>query len=240
MLSLLLVLGTGLPAQAQTPVTPDVRRAQATRAELERLAADRELTKPAEAEQLKQRLKDGDFQPGDKIIIQVQDEPTLTDSFTVRTDRTIQMPNLPPLSLAGLLRSELQDFLTKKIAQYIKDPQVTATSLIRVSVLGAVNRQGFYFLPAEMLASEAVMAAGGPGANAELRKTVIRRNGVEVMDRDQVAKAFAAGLSLDQLNLHSGDEMVVGDKGKGATGTLQAIGLVSGLLVGIAALGRIF
>lgn len=233
------------PLAAQTPVVApdpatDVRRTMATRAELERLAGDRELTTPSEAANLRQRLKDGDFQPGDKIILKVQDEAPLTDSFTVRTDRTLILPNIPAISMAGVLRSELQDYLTKKIAQYIKAPVVTVTSLIRLSILGGVNRPGFYFVPAEMLASEAVMSAGGPTSNADLKKTEIRRSGATVIPRDKVQQAFAQGVSLDQLSLHSGDEFNVGDKGKGATGTLQTVGLISGLLVGIAALGRIF
>jgi protein involved in polysaccharide export with SLBB domain len=234
----LLLIGSA--ARAQTPANPDVRRAEASRADLERLAADRELTTPAEAEMLRDRLKNGDFQPGDRIVLRVQDEPTLTDTFTVRTDRTLLLPNLPAISLQGVLHSELQDLLTKKIAQYIKNPDVQATSLIRVAVLGNVNKPGFYHLPAEMLASEAIMSAGGPGGNADVSKTTVRRNGAEIIDRKHVATAYARGATLDELNIHSGDEILVGEKSGGARATLATVGVISGLLIGIAAIGRVF
>jgi protein involved in polysaccharide export with SLBB domain len=233
-----MLLGSAL--RAQTPAAPNVRSAEATRAELERLAADRELTTPTEAEMLRDRLKNGDFQPGDRVVLRVQDEPTLTDTFTVRTDRTLLLPNLPAISLQGVLHSELQEMLTKKIAQYIKNPDVQATSLIRVAVLGTVNKPGFYHLPAEMLASEAVMAAGGPGGNSDVSKTTVRRNGAEVIDRKHVADAYARGATLDELNIHSGDEILVGEKSGGAKATLATVGIISGLLFGIAAIGRVF
>jgi protein involved in polysaccharide export with SLBB domain len=226
-------------AEAQEPAS-DVRRAQASRGELQALAADRELTTPTEAEALRQRLAEGDFQPGDRIVLRVSGESTLTDTFTVRAGRALALPNLPEIALKGVLRSELDDYLTKQIGQYIRNPDVDATSLIRVAVLGAVNRPGFYNLPAEMLVGDAVMSAGGPLSNADVRKTVIRRGQVEVASRKRVQDAYARGASLDQLNLHGGDEIVVGQKSGGTMGALQTAGLISGILFGVAAAASIF
>jgi protein involved in polysaccharide export with SLBB domain len=226
-------------AEAQEPAS-DVRRAQASRSELQALAADRELTTPSEAEALRQRLAEGDFQAGDRIVLQVAGESTLTDTFTVRTGRVLALPNLPEMSLKGVLRSELDGYLTKQIGQYIRNPDVDATSLIRVAVLGGVTRPGFYNLPAEMLVSDAVMSAGGPVANADVRKTVVRRGQVEVVSRKRVQDAYARGVSLDQLNLHGGDEIVVGQRSGGTMGALQTAGLISGILFGVAAAASLF
>ena len=228
------------PLDAQE-VAADGRRAHATRAELQALLAG-QGGKLSDAERLsvQQRISDGDFQPGDRIALTVLDEPTLTDTFTVRSGRTLLLPNLPEVPLKGVLRSEIREYLTTRIAEYIRSPQVDAVALIRVAILGAVSRPGFYAVPAEMLASDVVMAAGGPAGNADLQKTTVMRGEEVVLDREATEKAFAAGTSIDQLNLRSGDQFVVGTKGSGIKGALQTAGLVSGIIFGVAALVRIF
>ena len=228
------------PLDAQE-VAADGRRAHATRAELQALLAG-QGGKLSDAERLsvQQRISDGDFQPGDRIALTVLDEPTLTDTFTVRSGRTLLLPNLPEVPLKGVLRSEIREYLTTRITEYIRSPQVDAVALIRVAILGAVSRPGFYAVPAEMLASDVVMAAGGPAGNADLQKTTVMRGEEVVLDREATEKAFAAGTSIDQLNLRSGDQFVVGTKGSGIKGALQTAGLVSGIIFGVAALVRIF
>ena len=60
------------------------------------------------------------------------------------------------------------------------------------------------------------------------------------MEEEEVAMAVQSGISLDQLNIQSGDEIVVGTKGEGMTGVLKTMGLISGALFGIVAFTRIF
>lgn len=216
-------------------------RAMATRAELEAVAAGKSGS--ASTEELKvvrDRLAHGDLQPGDRVAMRVLGEQTLTDTFTVKPTRTILLPNLGEVSVDGVLRSELNDHLKKEIARFVRNPQVDATALVRVSLSGAVTRPGFYNLPADVLASDAVMAAGGPGRAGDVRKTEIRRGNVVVASKQQMAQAVQQGASLDQLNVQSGDEIVVGQMGTGARGVLQTMGLISGALFGIVAISRLF
>jgi hypothetical protein len=60
------------------------------------------------------------------------------------------------------------------------------------------------------------------------------------MSEAQVASAVETGVSLDQLNVQSGDEIVVGTKSQGIAGVLKTMGMISGALFGIVALTRIF
>ena len=185
------------------------------------------------------RLKDGDFQPGDRISLVVLGDTALSDTFTVRPGRMLQLPNIPEIALQGVLRSEFPVYLKGKLLQYLKDPQVTATPLVRLAVLGAVNRPGFYVMPATTLASDVVMAAGGPASVADISKATVRRGTVPVIDSKQMRQAFADGVSIDQLNLHSGDEILIGEKSGGIKDALRTAGLVSGIILGIFALTRI-
>ena len=141
-------------------------RSMATRAELEALVGTANGERRAE---IQRRLTEGDFHAGDLIALHVIEDSTLTDTFTVRAGQTLKLPNVPEFSVRGLLRSELQDFMAKKVAEYIRNPQVDALPLIRVAVTGAVGRPGFFNVPAEMPASDVIMVAGGPSARASLK-----------------------------------------------------------------------
>jgi protein involved in polysaccharide export with SLBB domain len=226
-----------LPGAAWAQADSGLAREMATRAELQ---ASLNSAKDEERAEIQRRLTDGDFQPGDLIALTVIEESTLTDTFTVRSGRTLQLPNLPEISLKGVLRSELRPFLTGKVAEHIRNPQVDAVALIRVAVLGAVNRPGFYNVPAETPAAQVVMIAGGPNQNTDLKKVEVRRGEAVVIPRDAMTTAFAAGTSIDQLNVHGGDQIMIGQKSGGWRGTVQTVGLFTGLLSGIYFATRIF
>lgn len=216
-------------------------RAMATRAELEEVLAGKSGPVTDElARQVKERLDKGDLQPGDRIALRVVGEQALTDTFTVTPERTVELPSMPALPVSGVLRSELESHLTKQLSRYIRNPDLRAEALVRVSLAGAVGRPGFYNLPADVLATDAIMAAGGPSGAADVGRTTIRRGGVEIATEVEVASAVQSGESLDQLNVQSGDEIVVGTKGQGLTGVLKVMGMISGALFGIVAITRIF
>jgi protein involved in polysaccharide export with SLBB domain len=111
-----------------------------------------------------------------------------------------------------VLRSELQSYLVEKLKTYVRDPQIRVETMIRLSIFGAVGAPGFYQVPAAALAGEAIMSAGGPVANADPDRTVVRRGGVEILGREAFSDALARGLTLDQLNLRAGDEVFVGQR----------------------------
>ncbi len=237
--ALLLALATSAAtAQQQPAAQPTESRALASRAELDSLLKSGKVSDD-EAAVIRDRLKNGDFAAGDRIVIHVAQEQTLNDTFPVKTGRILILPNLPEISIAGVLRSEAQSYLTTQIGKYVKDPTVIVDPLIRVSILGAVQKPGFYTVRADMLASEVVMAGGGPTTDANLRKTVIHRNGVVVRDDKQLQVAFNRGVSLDALNLQAGDEIYVGTK-TNARNAIGYVAAVSGGILAIVAIARLF
>lgn len=239
--SLLLALLIIVPASAdlsaqQRREVPDTTerlpRAQATRADLERELAD-ERSGPNRERRviaLQERLEDGDIRVGDRIYVEVEGEPEMVDTFTVRTGRTLDLPNMPPIELAGLLRSEVPDRVRGEVAKYIREPVVYVEPLMRVAVLGEVSSPGYYVVPADAPLPDVVMLAGGPTGNAALNKTQVRRTGTVIRTSDDMQQALAAGTSLDQMNLHSGDEIVVGEKGSALLRTIGVIGSAAGAL----------
>jgi polysaccharide export outer membrane protein len=159
-----------------------------------------------------QNVQPEEFHVGDRIALTVEGPATFTDTVLVRDGLIISLPNIGDVSLTGVKRANIQTYLTQQIGKYLRDPVVHATALVRISVLGQVGRPGFYSLPSDMLLSDVVMAAGGPTGLADLDRTVVKRGGNEILSREQVASALAAGRTLDELNVAPGDEMVIGQK----------------------------
>ena len=215
---------TPAPGAALTPTAVGVG-AVTTRADLQTLAAGTGL----DAAAARQRLANGDFHVGDRIALFVQGEPALTDTVAVREGLVLHLANIPDISLKGVLRSELRTYLTTELGKYLRNPVIRAVPLVRVAVLGPVGKPGFYSAPADELLTDLMMQAGGPSANADVGKTILRRGPEVVKPAKDLQLAMKRGETLDQLDVRPGDEVVVGEKPP--TGhVLQVIGVISGLI----------
>ena len=220
-----------LPAAAQGY---EAMQPMATRADLTAMA-DR-LSRGSEEDRaraggLRTRLREGDFQPGDRIRLVLDGAVTQDDTLPVSAGSKIRLKDIGEISLAGILRSELQAHMTKELSRYIRDVRVQATPLVRLSVLGPVGKPGFYYMPSDIPVTEAIMRAGGPGGNADLKKTVVRRNSKELYDSRNTRRALNEGLTLDQLSLRDGDSIEVGEKtGSNWAKIASIVGVVSSLV----------
>lgn len=230
---LVLLAGTAVRSlQAQE----DPNRALATRQSLQALLAgggdgSKKLS-DRERKIITERLATGDFQVGDRLILRVVGDSAFRDTLAVRAGQEVPLPNMPPLKLAGVLRSELQEKARDHIAQFIREPQVQATALVRLGVLGSVTRPGYYTVAPEKPLSEALMAAGGLTSDAELKKASISRSGSERWPPEAVRQAMALGQSVDEMGLQSGDELTIGRRSAGLGSTIPIVtGLAS---IGIA------
>ena len=221
------ILTNSVPAQAQTGtgselVDWDAERVQMTRSGLEGLlerleeaanssAYSSDLRRQAEAEAdiVRQRLEEGDFRAGDQIELFVRGEDELTETFTVFSGRVLDLPMIGEVPLEGVLRSELEDYLTGIIAEYIREPAVRVESLLRISVTGSVGEPGFYVVYADDLIDNVLMQAGGPDQDADLESMEITRGGRVVWAEGALEEAVIHGRTVDQLNLRAGDRIHV-------------------------------
>jgi hypothetical protein len=202
-------------AQTQPSVQQESMQPMATRAELTALAdrlAGGSTADRVRAAALRVRLRDGDFQPGDRVALQIEGNVTLDDTVAVGAGSKINLKDIGDIALGGVLRSELQDYMSKQISRYIRDVRVRATPLVRLSVLGPVGKPGFYFMPSDIPITEVIMRAGGPAGTADLPKTVIRRGLEELYDSRNTQTALNEGRTIDQLSLRDGDSIEVGEK----------------------------
>ena len=166
----------------------------------------------AEASALRSRLRDGDFHAGDRITLWVNGESALSNTFIVRSGNVLAIPTLQEISLHGVLRSELRDVLLKEIRRFIKDPEIQVTSLITVTVLGAVGHPGFYTVAPNTPITDVLMSAGGPLASADFGRSRLVRGGADVGGGNQLRALLESNRTLDEIGFQSGDEIVVGER----------------------------
>jgi hypothetical protein len=223
-LALVVSWPTVVTAQQPTPVTyGDGRRAQATRAELEAslLEIDKIVSSPGyssrlrenrrrEAELIRERLEEGDLQVGDQIELNVLGEERFSGTFLIGAGRVLSLPGMPEIPLRGVLRAETQEYLTEQLRRQLRDPRVQVRTNIRLTFTGAVARTGFFQVPADIMATDAVMvAAGGFAGGGDPNRMLIRRQGREIWGKEAFQDAILRGLTLDQMNLRTNDEIVV-------------------------------
>ena len=211
------VAGSLLSAQGVSPAgaSASPRREYESRNELEAQAKVAEgAHRTGEAWLLRQRLEKGDFQDGDKIALNVQASMMagpleLPETLTVRAGRRIEFGRMGELSLEGVLRSELTDKVRDHLSQYVNQPLVRTTPLVRIGVLGNVGRPGFFYSPADRPLSDVLMQAGGPGQDENLAGMLIRRGADVIWTSQDTHTALADGMSLDRMHIRAGDEIYV-------------------------------
>lgn len=217
-LGLVGALATARPALGQQGDPAIATRLLATRAALEgQLAelASRGLTGSAAATAIQTRLAAGDFRQGDRVVLHVEGEAQLSDTFVVGAASELRLPAIGTISLAGVLRSEVEGYLAGEISRYLREPAVQARALVGASVSGEVARPGFHHVPADALLADLLAISGGATQRAKFDQIRMERRGERILDATEVERALAAGETLDDVGFQPGDQLVL----PGASGT---------------------
>lgn len=244
------VVATPPPAVEETTQAGEVEevtKPSASRLQLESLAAQLErdaATQDAEtaantrarASAIRERLQNGDFRPGDRIHVVIQGPVAANDTLIVNEGDSLSIPGVADASLRGVLRAEAPAVIRSAVDRMVKNVTVRVQPLMRIAVLGAVVSPGFHDVPSEVALAEVIMRAGGPAGKNDLTHTTVRRGDVELYDNEAVSAALQQGRTLDQMDLRSGDQVVVGEKRSfNALSMLQTAAAV--ISIGLAAYG---
>jgi polysaccharide export outer membrane protein len=97
----------------------------------------------------------------------------------VRPDGKISLPLVKEISVQGLTPPELEKMLADKLAQYIRNPDVTVTVREihgrKVYLMGAVKKEGAILLLSDMTIMQLLAEAGGVTEYAKKKKIYILR-----------------------------------------------------------------
>jgi protein involved in polysaccharide export with SLBB domain len=158
----------------------------------------------------------GDFAPGDGVRIKIWRDLTVADQGVVQNlglndDFVIDSRGYVSLPVVGEMRAS--GHTRKSLAQALEDSldiraiRVMCLPLIRVTLLGAVNRPGSYLIDSKDSLWGLINKAGGPANGADFRKIYAARGG-HIIVRDML-QSFEQAHSLEQIGVRSGDQIHV-------------------------------
>ena len=165
--------------------------------------------------------------PGDAVFVSVQRFPDLAFQATLDFSGNVIVPIEGAVSLDGQTLDEATNTLRQIYNKYVvirelqpgfqpgsAPPDVTlaltAQRGVEVTILGEVERPGFYPLPQPRV-STALLLAGGATTTADLRNLVIqRRIGSQLVEETvDLFTPLKQGGALPDLRLENGDVLVV-------------------------------
>jgi len=137
------------------------------------------------------------------------------NGYNVSPDGLIQFPLLGTFKIAGLTEDQAREELTRRLAKYLRDPQVTvrvqAYRSGRVYVDGEVKTPGVQAInDIPMTLPEAINRAGGLTKLADRATVDVTRSGTTtVVNMPQLARL---GINPSRILLHAGDLVRVGSR----------------------------
>lgn len=101
----------------------------------------------------------------DVLAINVWKEPEISRSVPVRSDGRISLPLVGELQAGGQTPLQLEQEITKRLRNYISEPEVTVivqdSKSQKINILGMVARPGAYLLSGSVTVLDAIAMAGG-------------------------------------------------------------------------------
>jgi polysaccharide export outer membrane protein len=152
----------------------------------------------------------------DVLSIDVWKEPNVSRSVPVRSDGKISLPLIGELQAGGQTPQQLEQEITKRLQNFISEPQVTVivtdSKSQKVNILGMVVRPGAYLLTGSTTVLDAVAMAGGFKDFAKQKSVYVLR---QAPDGTQKRIAFnykdvIKGKNPEQnIRLQAGDTVVI-------------------------------
>lgn len=186
-------------------------------------------------------LKDYRLGPEDVISVEVFNQPRYSKTgITIPPDGRISYYLIPEgVVVVGKTTRQVQEEITKRLDEYIIDPQVTVSlekaMSARYSVLGDVGTPGVKIMTRRLSVYEAIAEAGGVLNTGDKKKVVILRRKADgnLFAIPVNLSAIERGQAKEMAYLSPGDQVVVpGNRLKGIQQLLQFVPILS--------FGRIF
>jgi polysaccharide biosynthesis/export protein len=101
----------------------------------------------------------------DVLSVNVWKEPDISRSVPVRSDGKISLPLVGELQASGQTPRQLESEITKRLQNYISEPEVTVivtdSKSQKINILGMVAKPGEYLLTTSTTVLDAIAMAGG-------------------------------------------------------------------------------
>jgi polysaccharide export outer membrane protein len=181
-----------------------------------RSADNKQSDKPADAAHAAHSDSAYVIGSNDVLSVSVWKEPDISRSVPVRSDGKISLPLVGELQASGETPRQLEQEITKRLQNYISEPEVTVivtdSKSQKVNILGMVARPGAYLLTSNTTVLDAIAMAGGFKDFAKQKSVYVLR---QAPDGTQQRMPFnykdvIKGKSAEQnVRLQAGDTVVI-------------------------------
>jgi len=155
---------------------------------------------------------------GDQITVSVPDFPEFNSTGPVDPDGNFLVPILGRIPVLGLTLDEVQTKIRLELGRkYLREePEViavlTTARPVQLTILGEVQRPGFYSIAPNTSLAQVILAAGGGTPRADLRSILVRRvlvDGTVLEEKLDLYTPLIKGERLPDLRLQGGDAVIV-------------------------------
>ncbi|MDZ7291247.1 MAG: polysaccharide biosynthesis/export family protein [candidate division KSB1 bacterium] len=158
----------------------------------------------------------GDFSPGDGVRIVVWRDFSvgeqggiqnlgLNDDFLIDNRGYLTLPVIGEMRAIGHTRKSLARAIEDSLS--IRGIRVMCSPLIRLTVMGMVNKPGSYLIESKGSLWELINMAEGPANGANINKIYVERSGRVLVEN--LVEGFQQAHSLEQIGVRSGDQIYV-------------------------------
>ncbi len=153
--------------------------------------------------------------PSDVVRVTVYNNPDLSTEAQLDSLGRIVFPLIGPVELAGLEKGQAESRIASALGSYVKMPQVNVmVSQFRsrqVSILGQVNKPGYYYLESLTRLADVLALAGGISATGSERVTIVKNGAPGQYKRFHVDAdhMLTAGNLADNVEIGNGDVIYV-------------------------------
>jgi len=204
-LTLLVLVSIGALAQSSSPSQPPPP------------AADKQASaKPGQGSEAAHSDSSYVIGANDVLAINVWKEPDISRSVPVRSDGKISLPLVGELTASGQTPLQLEQEITKRLQNYISEPEVTVivsdSKSQKVNILGMVVRPGAYLLTSSTTVLDAIAMAGGFKDFAKQKSIYVLRQAPDGTQKKIPFnyKEVIKGQNAEQnIRLQAGDTLVI-------------------------------
>ena len=150
--------------------------------------------------------------PGDEIKLILYGNNNTNYSLQVSRDGDIYLPEIGPISIAGLTFLDLKETINEIITSQLIGTQVTLTlgdlRSINIFVLGEAAQPGMYTVSSLTTMTNAIFASGGINTTGTLRNIELKRNG-KVISNFDLYDLLLNGDTSNDVRLMAGDILFI-------------------------------
>ncbi len=172
------------------------------------------------------------LRPGDVLEITVWGQPDYSGEFKVDETGHIPYPVLGEIDTRDKTMTRIREEIRAGLERIFNDPFVTVNPQFSIAVLGEVRSPGLFDVDPTLTVLDIVAMAGGPAPNGDINKIQLLRGG-QTLDLRFVQDRVGV-LSLQEVGLRSGDQIMVARRGFTADDLRTLLGILQlGLSVAI-------